>query len=116
MTMSTLMPSKSTGKFASKRIMAYLRECGCGLNKIIVKAVQELAIVSMLGDVIRIRAERGGAETIPEHSPTYSHRSNGVIERGVQSLEGKIRSLRSALEERISDKLSIEGALWPWLI
>ena len=37
MTMSTLMPSKSTGEFASKRIMAYLRECGCELSKIIVK-------------------------------------------------------------------------------
>ena len=85
----------------------------CELSKIIVKSDQEPAIVSMLGDVIRIRAERGGAETIPEHSPTYSHQSNGVIERGVQSVEGIIRSLRSALEERISDKLSIDDAIWP---
>ena len=99
MTMSTLMPSKSTGEFASRRIMAFLRECGCELSKIIVKTDQEPAILSMVGDIIKIRADRGGAETIPENSPTYSHQSNGVIERGVQSVEGIIRSIRSALEE-----------------
>ena len=46
----------------------------------------------MLGDVIKIRAERGGAETIPEHSPTYASQSNGVVERGIQSVEGIITS------------------------
>ena len=70
----------------------------------------------MLGDVIKIRAERGGAETIPEHSPTYASQSNGVVERGIQSVEGIIRSIRSALEERISEKLEIGDSIWPWLI
>ena len=116
MTLSALMPSKSTGEFASRRIMAFLRECGCELSKIIIKTDQEPAILSMIADVIKIRAERGGAETIPENSPTYSHQSNGVIERGVQSVEGIIRSIRSALEERISEKLNIGDAIWPWLI
>ena len=37
MTLSTLMPSKSTVEFASRRILAFLRECGCELSKIIVK-------------------------------------------------------------------------------
>ena len=66
--------------------------------------------------MIKIRAEKGGAETIPEHSPAYASQSNGVVERGIQSVEGIIRSIRSALEERISEKLDIEDAIWPWLI
>ena len=31
-------------------------------------------------------------------------------------MEGIIRSIRSALEERISEKLNIGDAIWPWLI
>ena len=31
-------------------------------------------------------------------------------------MEGMIRSLRSALEERISEKLDIGDAIWPWLV
>ena len=29
MTMSTVLPSKTTGDFIGKRVMAFLRECGC---------------------------------------------------------------------------------------
>ena len=116
MIMSTLMPSTTTGEFAANRIMAYLRECGCEIAKIAVKSDQEPAVLSMLADVNNVRAEKGAAETIPEHSPTYASQSNGIVERGIQSVEGMIRALRSALEERISAKLDIEDDIWPWLI
>ena len=86
------------------------------MSKIIVKADQEEAMTSMVGNVIRYRAEKGAEETIPENSVAYSHQSNGVVERGVSAVEGHIRSLRSALEERIADKLEIGDAIWPWLI
>ena len=81
-----------------------------------IKSDQEPAVLSMLSDVIRTRAGKGAAETIPEHSPTYASQSNGIVERGIQSVEGMIRTLRSALEERISAKLDIKDAIWPWLI
>ena len=67
-------------------------------------------------DLVKLRVDKGSQETIPENSPTYSHQSNGIAERAVQSVEGMIRSLRSALEERISGKLDITDAIWPWIV
>ena len=114
--MSTVVPTKTTGEFTGRRIMAFLRECGCELSKIIVKSDQEPAILAQVEDLVKMRVEKGSEETIPENSPTYSHQSNGIVERIVQSVEGMVRSLRSALEERIGGKLEIEDSVWPWLI
>ena len=86
------------------------------MSKITVKTDQEPAILAIAEDLARIRASNGGGETISENSPTYSHQSNGIIERGVQSVEGMIRTLRSALEERMGETLEIGDAIWPWLI
>ena len=116
MTMSSVSPTKSTGEFITRRIMAYLRECGCELAKIVVKTDQEPAIVNMIEDLTKLRVDRGAEETIPENSVVGSSQTNGVVERGVQSVEGMIRSLRSALEDRISAKLEISDAIWPWLV
>ncbi len=96
--------------------MAFLRECGCELAKVIIETDQEPAILAIVDNLVKLRVDKGSEETIPENSPTYSHQSNGVIERGVQSVEGFTRSLRSALEERIDDKLEIGDAIWPWLV
>ena len=74
-----------------------LRECGCELAKVIIKTDQEPAILAMVEDLVKLRVDRGAGETVPQNSPVKSHQSNGVIERGVQSVEGMIRSLRSAL-------------------
>jgi hypothetical protein len=116
MTMSTVIPSRTTGEFTGKRIMAFLRECGCELSKLIVKSDQEPAILALIDDMIKQRVDKGADETIPENSPTYSHQSNGVAERAVQSVEGMIRTMRSALEERITGKLEIEDSIWPWVV
>ena len=96
--------------------MAFVRECGCELGRAIIKTDREPAILSMVDNLIRMRVEKGSGETIPEKSPVSSHQSNGVAERGAQSVEGMIRTLRSALEEHISAKLDIEDSIWPWLI
>ena len=116
MTMSTVVPSKSVGEFTTKRTVAFLRECGSEMSKITIKTDQEPAILPIAEDVIRSRAAVGADETISENSPAYSHQSNGVVERGVQSVEGMIRTLRSALEARMEDTLVISDAIWPWLV
>ena len=116
MTMSTVVPSKEVGDFTTNRTVAFLRECGNELAKITIKTDQEPAILAIAEDVIRFRAANGSEETISENSPTYSHQSNGIVERGVQSVEGMIRTLRSALEERIQTTLEIGDAVWPWLV
>ena len=51
-----------------------------------------------------------------ENSPAHSSKSNGVIERGVQTIQGMVRTLRSAIEERWMVKLDPENALWTWLV
>ena len=116
MTMSTVVPSKAVGDVVTKRTVAFLRECGSEMAKITIKTDQEPAIVAIAEDVVRLRASNGADETISENSPAYSHQSNGVVERGVQSVEGMIRTLRSALEERMGEVLVIGDAIWPWLI
>ena len=116
MTMSSVTPGKSTNEFISRRMLAFLRECGCEMMKIIVKTDQEPAVAAIVDSLVALRASLGAEETVPEHSPTYSSQSNGIVERGIQSVEGMIRSLRSALEERINAKLDIGDSIWAWLV
>ena len=47
------------------------------------------------------------------NSKAYSSQSNGVVERGVQSVEGFIRVMTSRLEEKIKGKLGVVDAVWP---
>ena len=113
MTMSSVVPSKSVGEYTTNRIVAFLRECGSDLSKITIKTDQEPAILSIAEDLVRARAALGADETISENSVAYSHQSNGVVERGVQSVEGMVRTLRSALEASMDDTLVITDAIWP---
>ena len=116
MTMSTVVPSKSVDDFVTKRTVAFMRECGCEMTKLTIKTDQEPAILAIAEDVVRWRVSVGADETIVENSVAYSHQSNGVVERGVQSVEGMIRTLRSALEERMGHELEIGDAISPWLV
>ena len=89
-------------------LMAFLRECGCEMSKPIFKSDQETAILTLVEDLVKRRVDKGSGETIPKNSPAYRHQSNGVVERGIQSVEGMIRAMRSAFEERITGKSEIE--------
>ena len=63
-----------------------------------------------------MRAEVGGGRTIPEASPAYSSASNGLVERGVQSVEAQIRVMRSALEEKWKTTLAEHHEIWASLV
>ena len=87
MTMSTVVPSKSTGTFIARRVWAYLREIGCKHGDLILKSDQEAAIMAIVGEVNRIRAANGGVgRTIEETSPVGSSSSNGIVERAILSV------------------------------
>ena len=49
-------------------------------------------------------------------SPVGDSKSNGFVERSIQSIQGQIRTLRSALEARIGTKISPTGPIFAWLI
>ena len=84
MTMSSLAPSKSAGDFVAKRIVTFIKECGCEGADMIMKADQEPATVSLLEKVAQERAANGGiGRTLIEHSPKYSSKSNGMVERAI---------------------------------
>ena len=56
----------------------------------------------MINDLVEGRVKEG---TVVEESPVQSNGSNGIVEKGVQDVEGKIRSLFFGLEERIGRNL-----------
>ena len=55
---------------------------------------------------------KGGVKMAMEHSPVHSSKSNGVVERAVQSVQGMVRTMRSALEEKWGVKLEVDHAVW----
>ena len=79
------------------------------------KSDQENAIKAIIDDVGKARAIGKHGKTIPEHSPVGSSGSNGVVERGIQSIEEMLRVMRSALEERLGVALDVTSSVWPWM-
>ena len=71
--------------------------------EVIVKSDQEAAIVSGLIDEV-VQAREAG-RTIKEESPKYSKGSNGVVERAVQEVEGQMRAIVLAFEERVGEQV-----------
>ena len=94
--MGTVVPSKSTGEFAARRVLAFMREFGCDYTEINMKSDNEPALKVLVENVGRLRAAHGAGRMNIENSPAYSSRSNGVIERGVQTVQGQLRVMRSA--------------------
>ena len=86
MTMSTAVPSKSTGKFIVDRVWAFLQELGIEGQDVIIKTDQEPAVKHLVDEIGRRKAMVGG-RWIKENSPVDSHASNGVVERGIRSVE-----------------------------
>ena len=80
MTMSSAVPSKSTGTFIARRVVAFMREVGCEHGDVIVKSDQEPAMTALLSEVGRVRAAGGGGKFIVESSPVGSSASNGIVE------------------------------------
>ena len=103
MTMASVVPTKGTsGQFAALRVLEFIKECGAAESEVILKADQEPSINALVADVLKAR---GAVITVVEKSPVGSSGSNGVVERGVQAVEGLVRTLRSACEERFGVKL-----------
>ena len=115
MSLSTIHLTKTNGEFVIKSIMAFLRECGCEIVDLTVKTDQENIMVAMAEDLAKARAKKGSMRTVIEHSPIYQSRSNGIIERAVQSVEGQMRVLRSALDEKLGVGIPVGHPIWPWI-
>ena len=100
MLMSTVVQAKSSVEFAAKRTLAFLREIGCEHVAMTVKSDNEPSMSALVTQIGKLRAANGGQRFSVEMSPAYSSASNGVVERGVQTVQGQVRVLRSAVEEK----------------
>ena len=116
MTMSSVAPSKTTREFMARRVVAFMREVGADQGDIVVKCDQEPAMASLTREIGAHRAAGGGARMVVESSPVGDSKGNGMIERAVKSVQGQVRVLRSALEERIGAKLDPHHAVFPWMV
>ena len=55
-------------------------------------------------------------QTMYELSPIGDSKSNGLIERTIQTVEGQVRTMRCARESRINRRNVPGGALFSWLV
>ena len=115
MIMCCVVPMKSSGEFAAKRVVAFMKEVGLDMAEINVKTDNEPAIKSLVEKIGNLRATVGAGRMVVETSPVGSSKSNGSIERGIQSVQGMMRTMRSAIEERLGVELEVEHAIWTWI-
>ena len=114
MMMASAVPAKGTsGQFAVLKVLEFLKQCGAEEAPVILKSDQEPAIEALVKDVV---AARGQALTMVEKSPIGSSGSNGVVERAVQGVEGQIRTLRSACEDRLQVKFRPDDRMMIFLV
>ena len=65
-----------------------------------VKSDNEPAMSALVTHIGKLRAANWGQRFSVKMSPAYSSASNGVVERGMQTVQGQVRVLRSAVEEK----------------
>ena len=115
MLMATAIPSKSTGKLVVARVGAFIRELGIGHLDIVAKSDQEPSIKKLVEDVGRSRGE-GSGRCIAEISPVKSSASNEVVERGIQSVQGQIWTIKYGLESRWKREIAAVECVVPWIV
>ena len=88
-----------------------------GLNKtrIVMESDQERSIKDGKKDISRRRIA-DGQSTTQESSQVGDSNSNGRVERGIQELNGVVRTCRSALEERLNCSISINHFIFPRMV
>lgn len=87
----------TTGMFAAKRLLAFLREIGAEKTDVIMKSDGEAAIKALMENVVALRP---ATRTIREEAPRGSCASNGVVERAIQSERQQAKVLKMSLEDR----------------
>ena len=87
--------------------MAFMREAGCEGEVLEKKSDSEPALTQVVEDVGRLRAAMGGQGMVVENSLVHWSKSNGFIERTIQSVQGLVRTLRSSLEAKCSANMDV---------
>eukprot|EP00973_Karenia_brevis_P046933 6511772-Karenia_brevis.AAC.1 len=96
--MATAAPQKG-GRGMFVICLDFIDENGDAKVDILIKSDTEEAMRLL---VRSIQEERHESKTVVEEVPKGSKGSDGVVERAVQEIEGRIRSLLLSLEERLN--------------
>ena len=83
-----------------------------GYKKIVLKRDQETAIEEL---AMKITTYFSG-EVIPERPPVGESQSNSKVERSIQTLGGRLRTLKDALEFKLKCIIPATHATMPWLV
>ena len=116
MLMAAAVPTKTTGSYITKRVVGFLREIGCLYSDLIVKTDQEPAVKSIVEGVGKAKAADGSGKYIVENSPVGASQSNGVVERGIQSIMALARVLLSAVQAKWGLEVPIEHPFLCYLV
>jgi hypothetical protein len=116
MAMATVVPSKSTGRFVSERVVAWMAEVGIDKGDVVMKSDQENAIKCVVEAIATLRAANGGGRCMLENSPKGSSQSNGVIERYAQTIERQVVVMKCALEMRWKVKIGSKHPVLTWMV
>ena len=68
-------------------------------TEVIIKSDQEPAVTALIDDIKHLRP---GVRINTEMTPVGASQSNGVVECGIQSMQGLLSTMKSALEARWS--------------
>ena len=107
-----VVPSKGAGvDWVVRQLVRDVERMGHH-GKVTLRSDQEPALVDLLRHVARAR---GDVETVIEHSPRDS-KANGMIERGVRTVEEVIRVQQLEVERQIGTKMNVHSAAYAWLV
>ena len=115
MTLATALPSKSSGTFVAKRVVAFMREIGCEQGDVTIKSDQEPAMKAIISEIGRVRAAAGGGRMMVESSPVGQSQSNGVVERAIGSAVAQMRVLKDALEGKLGGSIEVKHPVMAWI-
>ena len=104
----------SSEEWVIQKICEDLETVGLREDRIIIKDDQEPAIIDVAKEIATNRGGRFG--TALDNLRVGDSDSNGTIERAIQDVEGQCRTMRSALEDKIGNKITLRSAITPWLI
>ena len=95
------------------KIAEDLSTAGMPNSHIVLKTDTEPAIVEVRREIAKSRKE---APTTFDDARVGDSNSNAKIERTIRDVKGLIRTLRSALSEKIKEPVTIDSPIIPWLI
>ena len=96
-----------------EQIVEDLETIGLTEERLVLKTDQESSITDLQKEIALARKGHG---TAIENSRIGDSNSNGRVERAIQDVEGLIRTLRSATEEKIGVRIELSDSIVPWLV